>query len=381
VRVFHVSDCYAPRVGGVESQIRDLAHAQVAAGHEVHVLTVEPDPAAGESKSVLEDDGLMVHRMGAHLPFNAPFNPAAARRTHRIVRELVPDVIHVHAGTFSPFSYGVARVALAEGVPLATTWHSMLDHAWPVLRPWTLATGWPKTPIAWSAVSRVAADQVARVFGAEVGILHNGIDVAAWQPDGAETTTTASPLRCVATMRLVPSKRTLDLIEIFVEALSDLPQGAMTLDLFGNGPERWRIERRIARRDLGSVVTLHGRALRQELANIYRSAHLFCSPATREAFGIAVLEARTAGLVVLGRRGTGISEFIDSGRDGLLVDTDREFARELTRMATDNDAFQALRGEARSSTPPFGIDRVVAASFEEYERARALRMGHAFSSH
>ena len=35
MRIVHVSDCYAPRTGGIESQVRDLARAQVAAGHEV----------------------------------------------------------------------------------------------------------------------------------------------------------------------------------------------------------------------------------------------------------------------------------------------------------------------------------------------------------
>ena len=39
MRILHVSDCYAPRTGGIESQVRDLARAQVQAGHEVHVLT------------------------------------------------------------------------------------------------------------------------------------------------------------------------------------------------------------------------------------------------------------------------------------------------------------------------------------------------------
>ncbi|WP_448630181.1 hypothetical protein [Cellulomonas soli] len=39
MRVVHVSDCYPPRTGGIESQVGDLAAAQVAAGHDVHVFT------------------------------------------------------------------------------------------------------------------------------------------------------------------------------------------------------------------------------------------------------------------------------------------------------------------------------------------------------
>ena len=39
MRIVHVSDCFAPRTGGIETQVGDLARHQARAGHEVHVLT------------------------------------------------------------------------------------------------------------------------------------------------------------------------------------------------------------------------------------------------------------------------------------------------------------------------------------------------------
>jgi glycosyltransferase involved in cell wall biosynthesis len=379
VRVFHVSDCYAPRVGGVESQIRDLARAQARAGHDVHVLTVEQGPNFERGGATAFEDGLFIHRMGTRLPFRAPFNPLAYRHMNRIVDEAQPDVIHVHAGTLSPFAYEAARVGIGRGIPVATTWHSMLDHAFPVLRPWAAMTGWATTPIAWSAVSRVAADQVSRIFRADVEVLHNGIDLEGWF-DGNDSMPEAPPLRCVATMRLVPSKRTRALIDIFADAARDLPRGAIRLDLYGTGPEEWLIRRRIRMHHLDDVVALHGRTARAELSDVYRSAHVFCAPATREAFGIAVLEARTAGLVVVGRSGTGIQEFITHEEDGLLVSTDEEMARELVRLAVDAYRLGQISQRAREDVPPFGIDRVVASAFAEYERARALMGERALSS-
>ena len=35
MKVALLSDCYPPRVGGIESQVSDLAHQLAAAGHEV----------------------------------------------------------------------------------------------------------------------------------------------------------------------------------------------------------------------------------------------------------------------------------------------------------------------------------------------------------
>ena len=39
-----VTDCYPPRVGGIESQVRDLSRHLVAAGHEVEVFTATTGP-------------------------------------------------------------------------------------------------------------------------------------------------------------------------------------------------------------------------------------------------------------------------------------------------------------------------------------------------
>jgi len=134
VRICHVSDCYAPRTGGIESQVRDLAREQARAGHDVHVLTATLGPH-GERGGIVEDDGgVQVHRLGARLPFELPVNPAAVPRMRSVLRGLAPDVVHVHAGVVSPFAYDGARLAVGEGLPVAITWHCMLDGVVPALR-------------------------------------------------------------------------------------------------------------------------------------------------------------------------------------------------------------------------------------------------------
>ncbi|KGM15899.1 hypothetical protein N867_04655, partial [Actinotalea fermentans ATCC 43279 = JCM 9966 = DSM 3133] len=152
MRILHVSDCYAPRTGGIESQVRDLARAQVAAGHEVHVLTATLGPEGERGGVVQDDDGVQVHRLGARLPFELPVNPAAVPRMRTVMRGLAPDVVHVHAGVVSPFAYDGARVALRERLPLAITWHCMLDGAVPALR-LAARPRWRRAPVALSAVS------------------------------------------------------------------------------------------------------------------------------------------------------------------------------------------------------------------------------------
>ena len=53
MRIAHVTDCYLPRTGGIELQVRDLAAHQRAAGHEVEVLTgTEAAPGAPDEPGV-----------------------------------------------------------------------------------------------------------------------------------------------------------------------------------------------------------------------------------------------------------------------------------------------------------------------------------------
>jgi len=370
VRILHVSDCYAPRTGGIETQVRDLARAQVAEGHDVHVLTATPGPHGERGGLVTDDDGVQVHRLAARIPFDLPVNPAAPPRMRVLVRGLAPDVVHVHAGVVSPFAYDGARVARIERRPLAITWHCMLDGAVPALRALGRLGGWHRAPVALSAVSAAAAERVREVFDVPVGVVPNGMDLDAWVP-GPERVL-QPPLRCVATMRLAPRKRGQALLAIVEDAVAQLEPGSLTVDILGDGPSRAGMARRLVRRDLVGVVTLRGRCTREEVRAEYDDADVFLAPAVLEAFGIAALEARAAGLVVVARRGTGIVEFITDGVDGLLVDDDAGMTRALVRLATDAELLGRLRGRARAHRPVQGWRVALAAARSEYARAGAL---------
>lgn len=395
MRIFHVSDCYAPRTGGIESQVRDLARAQAAAGHEVHVLTATRGDH-GEHGGVVEHDGeVTVHRLGMPAPFDLPVNPAAVPAVRELLRRHRPDVVHVHAGVVSPFAFDGARIALDERVPLAITWHCMLDGTVPALRAAVSRTRWGSAPVALSAVSHAAAERVADVFGGKVGVLPNGMDLERWAPrhrtgqevpelvpepePGPARDATRFPvapthvLRCVATMRLAPRKRGPALIAVVEDALTQLPPGSLHLEVLGDGPSRSRMARRITRRRLAGAIELRGRVPREQVRDAYDAADVFIAPAVLEAFGIAALEARTAGLVVVARRGTGIEEFVADGRDGLLVDDDAGMARALVRLVRDPELLRSLRAHSRDHRPRFSWAAVLAAADEEYARARDLR--------
>lgn len=389
VRIVHITDCYPPRTGGIESQVSDLAAQQQAAGDEVHVFTATPGPQGERGGQVEVRGGVRVHRMGGHIPFDLPINPVAGpRMMRRALARIRPDVVHIHAGMVSPFAYDGARVALATSVPTVITWHCMLDGIVTPLRLGVQTTKWAQIPAALTAVSRAAATRVEQVFGAPVQVLPNGLDMTGWElgPVAAESVGSATgPLRLVSTMRLAPRKRAVPLVQMVAAAVRELNVwGADTqtavaemlqLTIIGSGPHLRQVRKEVARQGMTGVVELAGRLDRAQLRDRYAQADVFVAPTELEAFGLAALEARTAGLMVLGRRGTGLAEFVTDGVDGYLFDSDAELTAMIVRLARERQQLQQIAVHNRAERPQFDWPDVLDAARAQYRRAASLRSG------
>ena len=125
MRVLIVSDCYAPRLGGIETQVRDLARNLRLAGHEPAVVTATP-VGDGRGRSVERADGFPVYRTTAHLPSELPVHPRAGRELDDLLSRLRPDVVHahsvftgIHVGRYAAERWGAA-LAITEHRPSST---------------------------------------------------------------------------------------------------------------------------------------------------------------------------------------------------------------------------------------------------------------------
>jgi glycosyltransferase involved in cell wall biosynthesis len=123
--------------------------------------------------------------------------------------------------------------------------------------------------------------------------------------------------------------------------------------------------------DLG-WVRLPGRVPREELRERYAASDVYLSPARLESFGIAALEARTVGLPVIGRTGSGVGEFVHHAVNGLVVSSDSEMAAAIANLATDPARVAAMRAWNVSHPPEQAWSQVAGLAVSEYERAISL---------
>lgn len=368
VRIVHVSDCYAPRTGGIETQVAALAVQQAAAGDEVAVITATP--AAGEARAGRDViDGIPVHRVAARIPFDLPIHPRAVSAISERLADLDPDVVHVHAGVVSPFAW--PGVWAARGRPTLVTVHSIWG---PIARRGfgltDAASRWSAWGATISAVSGVAARAIEEAVPrcAPVIVVPNGIDPGDWTvlPRAGEP----DVLRLVSVLRMAPRKRTMALVEVIEQAAAHLTgEARIRAVLIGDGPERSSAERYVQRRDL--PVRFAGRLTHAQILDELAGADVFVQASVRESFGLAALEARTAGLPVVARSQAGTSEFVRDGVEGLLADSDAGLARALARLGRDPGLRGRIAEHNRTTTPAQAWPRVLTTVRAAYARAGA----------
>ncbi len=333
-----VSDCYVPRLGGIEMQVHDLAQHLQGAGHEVVVITPTPGPDL--------IDGIRVHRMQVPLlPFDIPFTPSTFREVSRLLQREGVDVAHFHGGIASPLAFIGAANAQADGVATVITTHCLWSYAAPLFGLLDRRFHWTRWPVVLSAVSDVAAAPIRKIGGPDldVAVVPNGIDNDQWTvtplPRDVGTVT------IVSVMRLAPRKRPRQLLKMIARVRDQMPVDVrLRVVVIGEGPERKSLEKYLAAHDLTGIVELVGRRTRDEIRTEFASADIFVAPANLESFGIAALEARCAGLPVVAKGRTGIREFVANGREGLLAQSDRDMVDQLLRLVRDPAPAPADRG-------------------------------------
>ena len=375
MRVAHVSDVYLPRTGGIESQVRGLSQAQFASGVHVEIFTATP---ARKGHPVIEgevDNGVPIHRLAVDLPGQLPISPQIGPRLGRLLSEHA-DVIHVHGGLVSPFAWPALTTAVHAGIPAVVTIHSVWAGWSRLFAAANNVTGWRRWPVIWTTVSEVAAVPIRKALAgsAEVRILPNGIDIEGWHSH-EHPNHDDRELVVISVARLAVRKRSLALIDMMEQVRKQLPADIkLRLLMVGDGPDRSKVERATASKGMNWVECVGWKSA-PEIRELFGQADVFINPTQLESFGIAALEARTYGLPVVALNGSGVTEFIEDGQEGLLANDDTGLVAALVQLATDRSLLEKITKYNHDNEPRFGWPSVIATAGQMYRDAIELASG------
>lgn len=341
MRIAHVTDVYLPRVGGIELQVSDLAAQQRGAGHETLVVTTTPGPAAGDPP---------VLRLGGATSrfWLGPYRGMWPRSLRQVLAAAGVDAVHTHVSSFSPLAWAASRVAAALGLPTVVSVHSMWQEV-PMFRHYVRLRGAANWPVVWAAVSSAAVGAVREALdGAPVAVLPNGIDPGDWLLPARPREDDV--LTLISVMRMTRGKQPRHLLDTLLSLTASRP-GRFRAVIVGDGPLLPALRRDLAAARTGTGIRLTGALDRRAIRTLLARSDVYLAPSPRESFGIAALEARSAGLPVIARAGSGVADFIQHGIEGWLVRSGEDLQTALAALLDDPGRLATVARHNRTVAP------------------------------
>ncbi len=366
MRILHWTDNFLPLIGGLETFTRDLARAQHAAGHEVHICT-SPIPGLPEVET---QPGYTVHRRAApsHAILTEPRRLGElARAGGDLRRRLRPDLVHVHLSGLAAWIELIGRPG--DSGPVLLTAHTTADSgltAPAVTRRVLAGADLATTVSADLAAGLEAAFPDARPEPYEVVL--NGVAAPTLAP--APLHPAAGTLLSLG--RVVREKG----FDLAIRALALLPP-ATRLMLAGDGPALPALQTLAAELGVADRVDFRGWVHPDDVPALINAADIVLMPSRwREPFGLVAVQAGQMARPLVATRVGGLPEIVRDGETGLLVPPEdpAALAAAVRRLQAD-PALAARLGAAarRRAADTFSMARCAAAYATLYDRLRHPR--------
>lgn len=225
-----------------------------------------------------------------------------------------PGITHAH---FAEIGYITTKVSDFIGSPLVITEHSSAVNKRDISPSLHKVVAYAyKKADSLIAVSKSLADNIRNNFGIEAKIVPNIVDLSIFTYNNEIT---SSIYNIVSTGNLIYGKR----MDLLIKAFNVFQQSRkrVSLTIFGEGPERPKLEELISKLDLSQKVILRGLCERGEIANKLHESNLFVLASQSETFGVSYVEALATGVPVIATRCGGPESFVDD-TNGILIPVD-----------------------------------------------------------
>jgi glycosyltransferase involved in cell wall biosynthesis len=367
MRVLHVES--GRHLYGGAAQVRYL----LAGLHAARVDNVLVCAAGGELAAAHDTPAEVIE-----LPMRGDLDLALVGRLTRVLRDVEPDLVHVHSRRGADLFAGIA--ARLAGVPALCT--RRVDAPEPAA--WARLKYRPYARLV--AISRAIEAQLvrARIAPARITRIPSAVDPTIYRPDPdardrllAELDLPRDALLVGVVAQLIARKRH----ELLLAALPGIARREPRVRVlcFGRGPLAADLRAQIADLGLERHALLAG--FRTDLPALLPGLDVLVHPADHEGLGVAVLEASSCAVPVIAAAAGGVVDVLEHGRTGLLFRANdaAALAAALLGLLGDAGARQRLGRDARAEVlRRFGVDTMVGAHLTLYgaiaaesERARS----------
>jgi glycosyltransferase involved in cell wall biosynthesis len=364
LRIVH---CFRSPVGGIFRHVRDLAQAQVAAGHAVGIVC--DSTTGGEFEERLFDEMKEILALGVwRTPMQRHVGPgdiAAAWRTYRIIKELKPDVLHGHGakgGVYARMFGSLLRVSRSRVARLYSPHGGSLHYDEGTLTG-KLFFGLERLMERFTDHLLFVSGYERRTFIRKIGpphgpngLVYNGLTASEFEPVAFEAG--AADLLYIGMMRDLKGP------DLFIDALPAVEARLgrqVTAVMVGDGEYLSRYKAETGRLGLAARVRF---LAPMPARRAFALGRVIVVPSRAEAMPYIVLEALAAGLPMVATAVGGIPEIFGEGSPVLVQPDAGELAGKMIQALADPASYRALMPTPAELKARFGAD-VMASAIEK----------------
>ena len=364
MRVLHITRQYDPARGGIEIFIKTLIHYLQQQGVQNEVLTLRK--IWGESTMappISVVDGVPVTRLDSW----GPRQYRMARLPEQMLRDA--DVIHLHS---ADYLFDACIRSVGTRTPIVLSSHGFYFHT----RTLYQVKQWVWKHHTLPELAKI--HKVVCVSRQDAGLLEETRPFPnhCVIPNGVAVPETVEPKRAhqwrfLSIARLQVNKRLEDALHLMA-FLRDRTDAKLQYTLIGkdNG-ELGRLQETVRELGIEDLVTFRGEVSEQEKETALREHDFLVSASSYEAFGIAIVEGMSYGLIPICSPIPSSREMVSDGKTGFIIDyrnpTDRE--RLLTCLTDADVEMTRMSAAAREASLRYSWDKVVAHYLEVYREA------------
>lgn len=210
-----------------------------------------------------------------------------------------------------------------------------------------------KTADGFVCQTETVSRYYSMVDAGKKSVISNPVDFSLFP----QKTEESRPLKIVTVGRLVKQKNILLLVDAFAKIADKYP--SVKVFAYGEGPERNRIEERIARHHLENRFFLPGKTA--DVLNTIKDAAVFAFPTNFEGFPNALIEAVALGIpVVTTDFATGVARDLVPKENGIVVPCNdvEAFSSALDELLGNDEKRNGIRNSSRNTLQSLSVQNI-----------------------
>lgn len=322
MKIAHVVD--SMEVGGAETLVLQMCHAQRTAGHDPSVYAITSLGPLGEQ--LIREGFAVCARTPRHFP-------GGLHAFYRAFRKSRPDVVHLHNPTPTVYAAFPARAAGVRSI--ISTRHGLVGaplRRFVELR-YALAASFCNRIVGvcdatlenLTRLHTIPKHKLVRIYNGTMPV--ERIPLSKCPPKSGFTLLFVGRLAAVKNLQL--------LLRAFQAASAVRPD--LRLWIVGDGSERRALESLATELRISNAVTFWGEQL--DPAQFYSAADLFTMSSTSEGLPVSLIQGFSLGLPAVVTDVGGMAEVVKMGNAGIVFPAGQpqQMAEAILRLAEDRD--------------------------------------------